>query len=307
MLKLNMFEGYEKLLKNCEVSFKFNKIICKNRDLNIRFSMVQNSINKRFILRNDDVIALLPNINLESINFYDLNMNVTNFGKWCGAYLDYESNLNVFKSLIEEDGEKIEANIFINNLYGVKKIIFKKNILPYRKNGPAEIIFTSAPNKEIKITELFYENGKKICDYKKINEIEYHCKPNSEKIYVDDLEKIIKNKKKYCVIRNEESGIYWGNSKLPCKIYYDEKGRIEKVIWIKRNAVTRENFPAKYIFLYDDDVVRIYYKTNGYINRLDGPAFIIKKMSNGEILKQKYFIGGKQIDELTYYVKINCE
>ena len=169
MLKLNMFEGYEKLLKNCEVSFKFNKIICKNRDLNIRFFMVQNSINKRFILSGDDMIALLPNINLESINFYDLNMNVTNFGKWCGAYLDYESNLNVFKSLIEEDGEKIEANIFINNLYGVKKIIFKKNILPYRKNGPAEIIFTSAPNKEIKITELFYENGKKICDYKKIS------------------------------------------------------------------------------------------------------------------------------------------
>ena len=89
MLKLNMFEGYEKLLKNCEVSFKFNKIICKNRDLNIRFSMVQNSINKRFILHNDDMITLLPNINLESINFYDLNMNVRNFGNWCGSYLDY--------------------------------------------------------------------------------------------------------------------------------------------------------------------------------------------------------------------------
>ena len=307
MLKLNMFEGYEKLLENCEVSFKFNKIFCKNRDLNIQFSIVQNSINKYSILPNDNIIDLLSNIELESINFYDLNMNVTNFGKWCGAYLDYESNFNVFKSLIEEDGEKLEANIFIGSLNGVQKIIFKKNNLKYRKNGPAEIDFTLAYNKEVEIAESFYENGEIICDCKKICKIRYRCEYNSKKIYVDDLREIMKNKKKYCVIRNEETGIYYGNSKFPCKIYYDEKGRVEKVIWVKRNTVTRENFPAKYTFLYDDDIVRIYYKTNGYINRLDGPALITKRISDGEILKQKYYMGGRQIDEFTYYVKINCE
>ena len=301
MIRLNRFEGYKELINNSKFEKQNDKIlgICESKGIKFLISTFKYISEEE--LSDENFKKTIANLRLNNINFFDLEDNRINFGEYCGAYNDTLKTY-VFQKLIEEDGEQLVVN-YVMRANMIENIFYTKDKIKYRKNGPAEIHFKlSLIRKVIKVEEVFYENGAIVCDPKKIKKRTYEMGIDPTSDYRETI-KQYKNNKVKSVVRSE-SNVFLTNSKYPCKINYDEDGRIFIIMWLKDGVVSRDKFPAKYVFDHQNNWCMMEYKNDGSYHRLDGPAVMIKNFKTGEILESKYYIDDKLYDEFSYLVKI---
>ena len=302
MIRLNRFEGYKELINNSKFEKQNDKIlgICESKGIKFLMSTFEYISEKE--LFDENFKKTIANVHLNDINFFDLEDNRTNFGEYCGAYNDTLKTY-IFQKLIEEDGEQLVVN-YVMRANMIESVFYTKDKIKYRKNGPAEIRFKpSLIRRVVEVEEvLFYENGAVVCDPKKITKRTYEMGIDPTSNYKETI-KQYKNNKVKSIVRSE-SNVFLTNSKYPCKINYDEDGRIFFIMWFENGTVSRDKFPAKYVFDYQNNLCMMEYRNSGSYHRLDGPAVMIKNFKTGEILESKYYIDNKLYDEFSYFVKI---